>query len=62
MVSPESFLEKGCLCLSGSLAFALLQGTIFVLVLSPCGGLFSTLDKQRICVNTQLKSSKKQLK
>ena len=25
-------------------------------------GYFSTLDKQRICVNTQLKSSKKQLK
>ena len=29
-------------------------------VAQPC--LFSTLDKQRICVNTQLKSSKKQLK
>ena len=26
------------------------------------GVIISTLDKQRICVNTQLKSSKKQLK
>ena len=27
-----------------------------------CGTQYSSLDKQRICVNTQLKSSKKQLK
>ena len=33
-----------------------------LLAFEPVQEIFSTLDKQHICVNTQLKSSKKQLK